>query len=61
MSYEAAFAEYTTAKDAMSSVYESVLAKRNAALEALERGRARAEELSILAAQADIIAPLSNN
>ena len=61
MSYEAAFTEYTTAENAMRSVYESVLAKRNAALEALERGRARAEELSILAAQADIIAPLSNN
>ena len=61
MSYEAAFSEYSAAKEAMSSVYESVLEKRNAAIEALERGRARAEELSILAAQADIIAPLSNN
>ncbi|MCR4939918.1 MAG: hypothetical protein K5930_07410 [Treponemataceae bacterium] len=61
MTYEAAFGEYTTAEAQMRSVYESVLAKRNAAMEALERGRARAEELSVLAAQADIIAPLSNN
>lgn len=61
MSYESAFNEYTTAEEQMRSVYESVLAKRNAAIEALERGRARAEELSILAAQADIIAPLSDN
>ena len=61
MSYEAAFSEYSAAKEAMSSVYASVLEKRNAAIEALERGRARSEELSILAAQADIIAPLSNN
>ncbi len=61
MSYESAFNEYTTAEEQMRSVYESVLEKRNAAIAALERGRARKEELSILAAQADIIAPLSDN
>ncbi len=61
MSYEAAFSEYTTARDALSSVYASVLEKRNAAMEALERGRARAEELSVLASYADIIVPLSSN
>lgn len=57
--YEMAYNYYVKAKDAFNDVYNNVSAKRAAALEAIERAKNKAADVDTFAAEADKIAPLS--
>ena len=59
--YENAFSYFVKAKEAFDDVYNSVSAKRQAALEAIERAKNKADNVDEFAAEADKIAPLSTN
>ena len=54
-----AYNYYVKAKDAFNDVYNNVSAKRAAALEAIERAKNKAADVDTFAAEADKIAPLS--
>ena len=60
-SYENAFNYFVKAKDAFDDVYNNVSAKRQAALEAIERAKNKADTVDEFAAEADKIAPLSTD
>ena len=59
--YESSFNYFVKAKEAFDDVYNSVSAKRQAALEAIERAKNKADNVDEFAAEADKIAPLSTN
>lgn len=56
--YENAYNYFVKAKDAFDDVYEDVSAKRQEALEAIERAKNKADNVDEFAAEADKIAPL---
>ena len=57
--YENSFNYYVKALDAFDDVYNNVSAKRQAALDAIERAKHKADNVDEFAAEADKIAPLS--
>ena len=57
--YENAYNYFVKAKDAFDDVYNNVSAKRQAALEAIERAKNKADDVDVFAAEADKIAPLT--
>ena len=57
--YENSYNYYVKALDAFDDVYNNVSAKRQAALDAIERAKHKADNVDEFAAEADKIAPLS--
>lgn len=57
--YENAYNYFVKSKVAFDDVYSNVSAKRQAALEAIERAKNKADDVDEFAAEADKIAPLS--
>ncbi len=57
--YENSYNYYVKALEAFDDVYSNVSAKRQAALEAIERAKNKADDVDEFAAEADKIAPLS--
>ncbi len=57
--YENAYNYYVKALEAFSDVYNNVSSKRQAALEAIERAKNKADDVDEFAAEADKIAPIS--
>ena len=57
--YENSYNYYVKALEAFDDVYNNVSAKRQAALEAIERAKNKADDVDEFAAEADKIAPLS--
>ena len=59
--YENSYNYYVKSFEAFDDVYNSVSAKRQAALDAIERAKHKADNVDEFAAEADKIAPLSTN
>lgn len=57
--YESAYNYYVKARDAFDDVYKNVSAKREAALEAIERAKNKTDDVDSFAEEADKIAPLT--